>query len=147
MLLLLNLPLVGLFASLLKLPRIPLYVGIISFAILGVFAQSFSQFDLFLLFGLGLIGYLLQRYNFPLAPVVMALVLGPMLEQNFRRTMSVSNGNFLTFVERPVSLAILVLIFIVVILPKLLTLFKRRQNKKNDAEHSKENNKDFNKIV
>lgn len=130
MLLVLNLPLVGVFASLLKLPAIPLYVGIISFAILGVFAQSFSQFDLFLLFGLGLIGYLLQRYNFPLAPVVMALVLGPMLEQNFRRTMSVSNGSLMTFIERPISLCILVLIFFVIVLPQILTLYKRRQMKK-----------------
>ncbi|MET3696630.1 putative tricarboxylic transport membrane protein [Bacillus oleivorans] len=130
MLLVLNLPLVGVFASLLKIPTVPLFVGVVSFSVLGVYGINFNQFDLFLLFGFGLVGYAMQRFGFPLAPAVMALVLGPLLEQNFRRSMEITNGSLLTFVERPISLVISILIVLIVFVPILKTLLKNKRNKK-----------------
>jgi len=129
MLLLLNLPLVGVFASLLKIPPVPLYIGVVAFSVLGVYGINYNVFDLSLLFIFGIIGYLMQRYGFPLAPTVMALVLAPLLEQNFRRAMSISNGDLLMFVKRPVSLGILIFIVLVVILPQILTLRKYLKNR------------------
>lgn len=134
MLLILNLPLVGVFASLLKLPVVPLFVGVIAFSVLGVYGINFNQFDLILLFIFGMIGYAMSRFGFPLAPAVMALVMGPLLEQNFRRAMEITNGDLLTFVHRPISLAILILIVLMVILPIISKLFKKKQNNKQSEE-------------
>ncbi len=126
MLLILNLPLVGVFASLLKLPAIPLFVGVIALSVLGVYGINFNQFDLVLLFIFGMIGYVMSRFGFLLAPAVMALVLGPLLEQNFRRTMEITNGDLLTFVQRPISLVILIVILLMIILP-IFKLLKKKQ--------------------
>jgi putative tricarboxylic transport membrane protein len=134
MLLILNLPLVGVFASLLKLPIVPLFVGVVAFSVLGVYGINFNQFDLILLFAFGLIGYAMTRFDFPLAPAVMALVLGPLLEQNFRRSMEITNGNLLTFIQRPISLVITIFIVIVVIIPIINTLFKKIRNSKSVAK-------------
>jgi putative tricarboxylic transport membrane protein len=126
-LLVLNLPLVGLFARLLKTPPAMLYVGVLAFSVLGAYALNFNRFDMLLLLGFGLVGYLMQRFGFPLAPAVLALVLGTLLEQNLRRALAVSDGNLATFVERPLSLALLVVIFLVAVLPQLLRLLRARR--------------------
>ncbi|WP_346234638.1 tripartite tricarboxylate transporter permease [Lysinibacillus telephonicus] len=128
MLLILNLPLVGVFASLLKLPAVPLFVGVVALSVLGVYGINFNQFDLILLFVFGMVGYAMSRFGFPLAPAVMALVLGPLLEQNFRRTMEITNGDLLTFVQRPISLVILILIVLMIILPILKRVFMKKRN-------------------
>jgi len=122
MLLVLNLPLVGVFARLLKTPAVPLYTGVLALSVLGVYALNFNQFDLLLLLGFGLVGYLMQRYGFPLAPAVLALVLGGLVEQNLRRAMSISDGDVNVFFTRPISLALVVLILLVVVLPPLVRL-------------------------
>ncbi len=126
MLLVLNLPLVGLFAQLLKTPPAMLYSGVIAFSVLGAYALNFNTFDMLLLFGFGLVGYVMQRYGFPMAPAVLALVLGVLAEQHLRRALSVSNGDPMTFVERPISLALLVLILLVLVLPQVLRLLNSR---------------------
>ncbi len=125
MLLVLNLPLVGVWAALLKIPNIPLYTGVVALSVLGAYSLTYSQFSLFLLFGFGIIGYLMQRYDFPLAPAVLGLVLGALAEGRFREAMLVADGSLATFVERPLSLAILIVIFLVSVLPSLLALRKR----------------------
>ena len=127
MLLVLNLPLVGVFARLLKMPAVLLYTGIMAFAVLGVYALNFSQFDLLMLLGFGIVGYLMQRYGFPLAPAVLALVLGELVEQNLRRALTISDGDVTIFVQRPISLTLLVVIFFVAVLPPLLRLLRSRQ--------------------
>ena len=81
MLLVLNLPLVGLFAQMLKTPPAMLYSGVIAFSVLGAYALNFNVFDMLMLLGFGLVGYLMQRYDFPMAPAVLALVLGILAEQ------------------------------------------------------------------
>src|SRR5215207_5709353 len=127
MLLVLNLPLVGLFAQLLKTPPAMLYSGVIAFSVLGAYALNFNVFDMLMLLGFGLVGYLLQRYDFPMAPAVLALVLGILAEQHLRRALSVSNGDLMTFVERPISLALLVFIVLVLVLPPAIRFLRARQ--------------------
>jgi putative tricarboxylic transport membrane protein len=127
MLLVLNLPLVGLFAQLLKTPPAMLYSGVIAFSVLGAYALNFNVFDMLMLLGFGLVGYLMQRYDFPMAPAVLALVLGVLAEQHLRRALSVSNGDLMTFVERPISLALLVFILLVLVLPPAVRLLRARQ--------------------
>jgi putative tricarboxylic transport membrane protein len=127
MLLILNLPLVGLFAQMLKTPPAMLYSGVIAFSVLGAYALNFNVFDMLMLLGFGLVGYLMQRYGFPMAPAVLALVLGALAEQHLRRALSVSNGDVMTFVERPISLALVIFILLVLVLPPVLRLMRARQ--------------------
>jgi putative tricarboxylic transport membrane protein len=134
MLLVLNLPLVGLFAQLLKTPPAMLYSGVIAFSVLGAYALNFNVFDMLLLLGFGLVGYLMQRYDFPMAPAVLALVLGILAEQHLRRALSVSNGDLMTFVERPISLALLVFILLVLVLPPGIRLMRARQASRQRVE-------------
>jgi len=124
MLLVLNLPLVGLFAQMLKTPPAMLYSGVIAFSVLGPYALNFNTFDMLMLLGFGLVGYLMQRYGFPMAPAVLALVLGVLAEQHLRRALSVSNGDVMTFVERPISLALVIFILLVLVLPPVLRLVR-----------------------
>jgi putative tricarboxylic transport membrane protein len=126
MLLVLNLPLVGLFAQILKTPPAMLYSGVIAFSVLGAYALNFNVFDLLMLLGFGLVGYLMQRYGFPMAPAVLALVLGILAEQHLRRALSVSNGDFMTFVERPLSLALVIFILLVLVLPPVIARVRSR---------------------
>jgi putative tricarboxylic transport membrane protein len=127
MLLVLNLPLVGLFAQMLKTPPAMLYSGVIAFSVLGAYALNFNVFDMLMLLGFGLVGYLMQRYGFPMAPAVLALVLGVLAEQHLRRALSVSNGDVMTFVERPISLALVIFILLVLVLPPAIRLLRARQ--------------------
>jgi putative tricarboxylic transport membrane protein len=84
MLLILNLPLVGLWVKLLKIPKAHLYAGILIFSTVGVYGMRQSAFDLLLLYGIGLVGVLMRRYDFPTAPVVVGLILGPLAEAQMR---------------------------------------------------------------
>jgi putative tricarboxylic transport membrane protein len=127
MLLVLNLPLVGLFAQLLKTPPAMLYSGVLAFSVLGAYALNFNVFDMLMLLGFGLVGYLMQRYGFPMAPAVLALVLGILAEQHLRRALSVSDGDLMTFVERPISLALLIFILLVLVLPPAIRLVRARR--------------------
>lgn len=136
-LLILNLPLVGFFARLLKTPAVPLYTGVAAFAVLGAYALNFNQFDLFLLLGFGLVGYLMQRYGFPLAPAVLALVLGSLVEQNLRRALNISGGDLTVFFQRPISLALVVVIFLVATLPPLIRAWRSRQASGDQTEDSR----------
>jgi len=104
-----------------------LYSGVIAFSVLGAYALNFNVFDMLMLLGFGLVGYLLQRYDFPMAPAVLALVLGILAEQHLRRALSVSNGDLMTFVERPISLALLVFIVLVLVLPPAIRFLRARQ--------------------
>ncbi|MQA01241.1 MAG: tripartite tricarboxylate transporter permease [Streptosporangiales bacterium] len=126
-LLVLNLPLVGLFVRLLKIPPALLYSSVLALTVLGAFALTFSLFHLVLLFAFGLVGYLMQRYDFPLAPVVLGLVLEPLLEENLRRAMKISAGDPTVFVTRPISLVFVVVIVLGVVLPQVIRLVRYRR--------------------
>jgi putative tricarboxylic transport membrane protein len=93
MLLVLNLPLIGLWVRLLTIPRHWLYPGILVFATLGTIGANPSSFELGILLVFGLLGYMLRRFDYPLAPVVVGLILGPMAEQQLRRALAISQGD------------------------------------------------------
>ena len=127
MLLVLNLPLVGLWVKLLKIPRPQLYAGILIFATVGVYGMRQSAFDLYLMFGVGLLGVLMRRYDFPTAPVIVGLILGPLAEAQLRNALSIGEGNWLVFVQRPMSAALLAVVLAVLVLPRLMALRRRAQ--------------------
>ncbi len=120
MLLILNLPLVGMWVKLLKIPKAHLYAGILIFATVGVYGMRQSAFDLVLLWGIGLLGLLMRRFDFPTAPVVIGLILGPLAEAQMRNALSIGEGKWTVFVERPGSLFLLCVIVAVLVLPRLL---------------------------
>ena len=125
MLLVLNLPLVGLWVKLLKIPRPQLYAGILIFATVGVYGMRQSAFDLFLMLGLGLMGVVMRRFDFPTAPVVVGMILGPLAEAQGRNALSIGSGHWSVFVERPLSVVLLLLLAAVLVLPKLWRLLRR----------------------
>jgi putative tricarboxylic transport membrane protein len=127
MLLVLNLPLVGLWVKLLKIPRAPLYAGILTFATVGVYGMRQSVFDLFLMLAVGLAGVLMRRFDFPTAPVIVGLILGPMAEAQFRNALSIGEGRWTVFVERPVSAGLLALVVALLLLPRLWRLWALRR--------------------
>jgi putative tricarboxylic transport membrane protein len=120
MLLVLNLPLVGLWVKLLKIPRSYLYAGIMVFATVGVYGMRQSAFDLFLMFGVGVLGVLMRRFSFPTAPVIVGMILGPMAEAQMRNALSIGEGKWTVFIERPMSLTILLIVLAVLVVPKLM---------------------------
>ncbi|MDN7241901.1 tripartite tricarboxylate transporter permease [Planococcus sp. N028] len=122
MLLVLNMPLVKVFAKIIQTPKKYLLPIIIAISFFGVYAVQYTTFDLFLLLACGLLGYLLTKNDFPVAPLVLALVLGPMLENNMRRALTISNGEFSTFVTNPISLVLLVVAVAWLLVPLLLRL-------------------------
>ncbi|MEQ1684773.1 MAG: tripartite tricarboxylate transporter permease [Burkholderiaceae bacterium] len=126
MLLVLNLPLVGLWVKLLKIPKSYLYAGILIFATVGVYGMRQSAFDLVLLYIIGLLGVVMRRYDFPTAPVVVGMILGPLAEAQMRNALSIGEGKWGVFLERPVSLALLVIVVAVLVLPRLMKLRKAR---------------------
>jgi putative tricarboxylic transport membrane protein len=125
MLLVLNLPLAGLWVRLLRIPQPLLYGGILVFSTLGVYSLNNSTFDLVLLFVVGLIGFLMRRYDFPVAPAVIGLILGPMAEAQFRRALTISQGDPSVFVTHPISLSLLIIAALVLVLPPVLRLMRR----------------------
>jgi putative tricarboxylic transport membrane protein len=125
MLLVLNLPMVGLWVKLLKIPKAPLYAGILIFATVGVYGMRQSSFDLFLMYALALVGVAMRRFDFPVAPVIVGLILGPLAEAQFRNAMSIGEGNWMVFLQRPMSATLLVIVALVLIVPRVLARWRR----------------------
>ena len=127
MLLILNLPLIGMWVKLLKIPKSYLYAGILIFATVGVYGMRQSAFDLVLLYAIGLLGVVMRRYDFPTAPVVVGMILGPLAEAQMRNALSIGEGKWGVFVERPMSLALLIIVVAVLVLPRLLKMRKAKE--------------------
>ena len=119
MLLVLNLPLIAVWVKLLQIPAPLLYAGILVFATIGTYGITQSPVDLVLLYLIGGIGYLMRRYDFPAAPVIIGMILGPLAEQNFRQAMTISAGDWTVFFTRPLSATILALAALALFGPKL----------------------------
>jgi putative tricarboxylic transport membrane protein len=122
MLLVLNLPLIAVWVKLLQIPAPLLYAGILVFATIGTYGITQSPVDLVLLYLVGGIGYLMRRYDFPAAPVIIGMILGPLAEQNFRQAMTISAGDWTVFFTRPLSAIILALAALALFGPKLYAL-------------------------
>ncbi|MEW5679067.1 tripartite tricarboxylate transporter permease [Comamonas kerstersii] len=127
MLLVLNLPMVGMWVKLLRVPKPQLYAGILIFATVGAYGMRQSTFDLFLLFGMGLLGVLMRRFDFPTAPVVIGMILGPLAEAQMRNAVAIGEGSFSIFVQRPMSLTLVIIVLLVLIVPRLLQYWAARR--------------------
>jgi putative tricarboxylic transport membrane protein len=115
-LLILNLPLVGLFVNLLRVPYPILYPTILVCSILGVYAVNSSTIDVWIMLAMGVLGYVLRKLDFETAPIVLGLVLAPMMELSLRQSLALSAGRYDIFVARPISLALLAAGTVLVIL-------------------------------
>jgi putative tricarboxylic transport membrane protein len=119
LLLVLNLPLVGLWIKLLSIPRPLLYGGILIFATLGAYGLRNSWFDLLLLYVIGVVGFLMRRYDVPVAPTIVGMILGPIAEQQLRRALSISQGDPSILFTKPISATVLAIAALLLILPPL----------------------------
>jgi len=114
-LVILNLPLIGLFVQILKIPAPVLVCIIFSAAVFGVYSVRNSIFDVVMMLGFGVVGYALKKVNMPMGPMILGFILAPVMEEELRRTLQISQGSFSVFIERPVSLTLIVLITIIVL--------------------------------
>jgi putative tricarboxylic transport membrane protein len=127
-LLLLNFPLVGLWVSVLRIPQSILLALILLLTLVGAYSINNSLLDLAVLVAFGMIGYIFRKLRLDVSPLVVALVLGPMLENNFRQSLFMSRGDLLIFLQRPISMVFLILLALVMIGPTLVRSFaKSRQ--------------------
>jgi len=106
-LLILNLPLVGIFVNILRIPYGFLYPSILAFATLGVYAVNNSVVDVWIMAVTGLLGYVLRKFDFEIAPIILGLVLAPMIELTFRQSLAISGGSYAIFFSRPISAVML----------------------------------------
>ena len=120
MLVVLNLPLVGLWVRLLTIPKPWLYAGILLFATLGTIGANPSVTELVMLLLFGLMGYALRVFGFPIAPVVVGLILGPMAEQQLRRALAISQGDVGVLLQSPIAATLLGLALVALVLPLIL---------------------------
>jgi len=116
-LLILNLPLVPLFASMLRVPYSILYPFILILCTTGVYSLDGSMFEVYLMFFFGMIGYFVKKLDFPPAPIVLALILGPMVERALYQSLTISHGNFTILFTRPFSAAFLAMVLMVLTVP------------------------------
>ncbi|GAB3202351.1 tripartite tricarboxylate transporter permease [Geodermatophilus arenarius] len=128
MLLVLNLPLARVWVQLLRVPRPYLYAGILLFASLGCYAVNADPLDLVLLLVLGLLGFVMRRYGWPVAPAVIGLILGPVAETNLRRALAISSGDLGVLVETWFSRVVLFLALLALVLPVLLRAVRGRRS-------------------
>ena len=125
-LLVLNMPLIGMWVQVLKVPYRILFPLILMFCIVGVFASGNAVFDVFVMVVFGVLGYLMRKFGYEPAPLVLAFVLGPMLENNLRKSLILSQGDFTIFIERPISAACMALAAAALAAPLLPALARRR---------------------
>ena len=105
-LLILNLPLVGVFVNLLRIPYSYLYPTILCFSILGVYSVASSVVDVWIMLAMGGFGYVLRKFHYDLAPIALGLVLSPMLELSVRQSLAMSGGSFAIFFQRPIAVTL-----------------------------------------
>jgi putative tricarboxylic transport membrane protein len=127
LLLVLNLPLIGLWVKVLSIPKPQLYAGILVFATLGAYSLHQSVVDLATLFVFGLLGFAMRRFGFPVAPAVIGLILGPLAEAQFRRALSISQGDASVFLASPISAGLLAVTALLAIGPVARRLLARRR--------------------
>ena len=126
MLLVLNLPLVGLWVRLLTVPQPILYSAILILSSAGAYSVNRSAFDVGVLYAIGVAGYMMRRHSIPLAPAIIGVILGPMAEQQLRRALAIADGSPMVFLTRPISLALLVVAALLIVTPGVVTWWRRR---------------------
>lgn len=138
-LIILNLPLVGLFVNFLRIPYRILYPIILLFCIVGVYAVNSSYVDVGIMAVMGLIGYVLRKFDFETVPVILGLVLAPILEVSLRQSLTLSDGSYAIFFQRPISLFFMVATLAMILLAVLPMIRKKRgfRHRLTEVEKSK----------
>lgn len=126
LLLVLNLPLIGLWVKILKIPYFLLFPLILLFCLIGAYSLNNSITDVIVMNIFGLIGYFFRKFRYEAAPLVLALVLGPMMENSLRQSLLMSAGTFLIFLNRPISLVFLIIAFLLLVFPLIPWFNKKR---------------------
>jgi len=137
MLLVLNLPLIGLWVKVLKVPYPILFPLILLFCLVGVFSLNYSQVEVALMIGFGVFGYLARKFQFETAPLVLALVIGPMMENNLRLSLVISQGSPWIFIEHPISAAFIFVSVALLLSPCLPWIGMRRKKLQEKVEGEK----------
>ena len=127
MLLILNLPLIGIWVQILKVPYKILFPLILLFCLIGVYSVNNSVFDIYVMLIFGIVGYLMKKFDYEGAPLVLAFVLGPMMENNLRKSLITSQGDFSIFFTRPLAAVSLVIALILLISPFIPWFRKKRE--------------------
>ena len=127
LLVMLNLPLIGLWVRMLSVPYSVLFPAIIAFASIGCYSLGLNSWDVFAVAAAGLLGYFLIRWGCEAAPLLLGFVLGPLLEENLRRAMIISRGDPSVFVTRPISATLLALALIIVVAALLPSVRQKRE--------------------
>ncbi|ERN51290.1 hypothetical protein A33I_20640 [Alkalihalophilus marmarensis DSM 21297] len=127
-LLIINLPLVPYIARVLAIPRPLLISLVITFCLIGIYAVSFNTFDLYLLLLFGVLGFVMKKLAFPLAPFILAFILGEMMETALRQSLTLANGNWMVFVAKPVSVIMLTIAALLLISPLVMFIVKKFRN-------------------
>ena len=135
-LIILNLPLVGLFVNLLRVPYTILFPAIMLLCLVGTYSLSSSSFDMLVLLGSGLLGYFFRKFKYNLAPFILALIIGPKLEQSFRQSLMSSRGSFSIFWENPISMTLVVLSCVMLIWNVIKMLRSRKHLKEDILERA-----------
>src|SRR5688572_631264 len=125
MLLILNLPLVGIFINVLRIPYRLLYPAILMFCVLGVYAVNGSVVDIGIMTAMGVLGYILRKFDFETAPIVLGLILAPMLEMSFRQSLAMSSGSYGIFITRPIAAVMLIVGLALLLLNIFTTVMKK----------------------
>jgi putative tricarboxylic transport membrane protein len=133
MLLVFNLPLVGVFASIIRTPLHLLMPIVLLLCLVGVYSINNSMLDVWLMIGFGLLGYGMRRLRYEVAPLVLALVLGPMMERSFRETMMIGAGELSIFLTRPISRTLLLIGLLVMAVPPLVSALRRTRARRASA--------------
>jgi putative tricarboxylic transport membrane protein len=134
MLLILNLPLIGLWVKVLKVPYPILFPLILLFCLVGVFSLNYSNVEVTLMIGFGVFGYLARKFQFELAPLVLAIVIGPMMENNLRLSLVISQGDAWIFIQKPISAVFILISLLLLVSPFVPWLGKRRQKLQKKVE-------------
>jgi putative tricarboxylic transport membrane protein len=126
MLVVLNLPMIGLWVKLLQVPYRLLFPAIMAFSAIGIYSVNSSSFEIYLTAGFGVVGFVCMRLGFPLAPMLLGFVLGPMMEENLRRSMLMAGGDPTVFVRRPLSLTFVIITIVILVVMLAPAVRKRR---------------------
>jgi putative tricarboxylic transport membrane protein len=126
MLLVLNLPLIKIWVKVLQIPRPYLYAGILLFAALGTYAVNFVVEDLIVLLVIGVVGFFMRRHGYPIAPAVVGMILGPMAEEQLRRTLTISQGNPVALVDSPFAMVAYSILATILIIAAVLRFRRGR---------------------
>jgi putative tricarboxylic transport membrane protein len=115
MLLVLNLPLIPVWVRIIRIPYSYLFPSILVFCLIGSYTLNNNLADVFVMGIFGVVGYLMKRFNIEAAPLVLALILGPLLEDHLRRSLLISKGSFLIFVTRPISASCMIVSILILV--------------------------------